>query len=82
VRVPTPKRVGRGFRLHGQEVGLEGRDVLAALKAAANGKLKGYLDVCMEPLVSVDFLGNPHSSIVDGQSFSRRRNARQGPLVV
>jgi glyceraldehyde 3-phosphate dehydrogenase len=43
-------------------------DVLAALKAAANGKLKGYLEVCMEPLVSVDFLGNPHSSIVDGQS--------------
>lgn len=43
-------------------------DVLAALKAAANGKLKGYLEVSMEPLVSVDFLGNPHSSIVDGQS--------------
>lgn len=39
-----------------------------ALKAAANGKMKGYLGVCDEPLVSVDFKGNELSSIVDGQS--------------
>jgi glyceraldehyde 3-phosphate dehydrogenase len=40
-------------------------DVNSALKAAANGPLKGILQVCEEPLVSIDFRGNPHSSIVD-----------------
>jgi glyceraldehyde 3-phosphate dehydrogenase len=36
-----------------------------AMKKAAAGPLKGILEYCDEPLVSVDFLGNPHSSIVD-----------------
>jgi len=38
----------------------------AALEAAANGPLKGILGYSTEPLVSVDFMRNPHSSIVDG----------------
>src|SRR5881398_2013588 len=37
-----------------------------ALKAAANGPLKGILQFSNEELVSVDFLHNSHSSIVDG----------------
>jgi glyceraldehyde 3-phosphate dehydrogenase len=37
----------------------------AALKAAADGPLKGVLQYCDEDLVSVDFLHNPHSSILD-----------------
>ena len=40
----------------------------AAMKAAADGPLKGYLAYCDEPLVSADFLGNPHSSILDALS--------------
>ena len=40
-------------------------DVNAAFKAAANGPLKGILQVEEAPLVSIDFRGNPHSSIVD-----------------
>ena len=40
-------------------------DVNAALKAAADGPLKGIMQFCTEPLVSIDFRGNPHSSIVD-----------------
>ncbi len=40
-------------------------DVNAALKEAANGKLKGILQFEEAPLVSIDFKGNPHSSIVD-----------------
>jgi glyceraldehyde 3-phosphate dehydrogenase len=40
----------------------------AAMKAAANGPLNGILQYCDEPLVSVDFLGNQHSSILDAQS--------------
>jgi glyceraldehyde 3-phosphate dehydrogenase (phosphorylating) len=40
-------------------------DVNAAFKAAADGALKGILQFCEEPLVSIDFRRNPHSSIVD-----------------
>jgi glyceraldehyde 3-phosphate dehydrogenase len=39
--------------------------VNAALKAASEGPLKGILGYSEEELVSVDFRGNPHSSIVD-----------------
>src|SRR5712692_7755675 len=37
----------------------------AAMRAAANGPLKGVLQYCEEELVSVDFNGNPYSSIFD-----------------
>ncbi len=40
--------------------------VNGALKAAADGPLKGVLEYTEEPLVSSDFMGNPNSSIVDG----------------
>jgi len=40
----------------------------AAMKEAAAGALKGILEYCDEPLVSVDFTGNPHSSIFDAKS--------------
>ena len=41
-------------------------EVNAVLKAAAeSGPLKGVLEYVTEPLVSIDFLGNPHSSSVD-----------------
>ncbi|MFA4886444.1 MAG: type I glyceraldehyde-3-phosphate dehydrogenase, partial [Desulfotomaculaceae bacterium] len=43
-------------------------DINAALKAAASGYLKGILEYCELPLVSKDFNGNPHSSIVDSLS--------------
>jgi glyceraldehyde 3-phosphate dehydrogenase len=39
--------------------------VNAAFKAAASGPLKGVLEVSDEPLVSVDYIGNPASSTVD-----------------
>jgi glyceraldehyde 3-phosphate dehydrogenase len=40
-------------------------DINAAMKEAAQGELKGILEYCDEPLVSIDFLGNPASSIFD-----------------
>jgi glyceraldehyde 3-phosphate dehydrogenase len=40
-------------------------EVNAALKEAAGGALKGILEYSTEELVSIDFKGNPHSSIVD-----------------
>src|SRR5690606_13467197 len=36
-----------------------------AYRAAANGPMKGILEVSDEPLVSVDYIGHPASSIVD-----------------
>lgn len=39
-----------------------------AYKQAATGSLKGILDYTDEPLVSMDFRGDPHSAIIDGLS--------------
>ncbi len=43
-------------------------EVNAKLEAAANGYLKDILDISYLPLVSIDYKGNPVSSIVDGLS--------------
>lgn len=40
-------------------------EVNGIFKKAAEGKLKGILQYIEEPLVSVDFMANPHSAIVD-----------------
>ncbi len=40
-------------------------EVNAAFKAAADGPMKGIMQFVTEPLVSIDFRGNPHSSIID-----------------
>jgi glyceraldehyde 3-phosphate dehydrogenase len=42
-----------------------GEEVNAALKEAAESTLQGILQFSTEELVSIDFKGNPHSSIVD-----------------
>jgi glyceraldehyde 3-phosphate dehydrogenase len=39
-----------------------------ALRAAANGRMKGVLKVVDDPVVSSDFIGDDHSSIVDAAS--------------
>jgi len=43
-------------------------EVNAAFRKAAEGPLKGILEYTQEPLVSIDFKGNPSSAIVDGLS--------------
>lgn len=45
-----------------------GEEVNNAFIQAANGPLKGIMDYTTEPLVSVDFNTNPHSTIIDGLS--------------
>ena len=40
-------------------------EVNAAMKAAAEGPLAGILEYTEDPIVSVDVVGNPHSSIFD-----------------
>jgi glyceraldehyde 3-phosphate dehydrogenase len=52
-------------------------DVNAAFQSAAAGALKGVLAVSDEPLVSVDYVGNLHSSTVDAAST----NVIDGTLV-
>jgi glyceraldehyde 3-phosphate dehydrogenase len=64
IRVPTPDVSLTDFVCTVKKTVTE-KDVNAALKEAAQGKLKGILQYCEEELVSIDFTGNPHSSIVD-----------------
>jgi glyceraldehyde 3-phosphate dehydrogenase len=45
-------------------------EINAAMKAAADGPLKGILQYCEDPVVSVDIIGNPHSSILDAELTS------------
>ena len=64
VRVPTPN-VSLTDLTAFLERPASAEEVNEALTAAAEGPLRGVLQVSTEPLVSVDFQGNPHSSIVD-----------------
>jgi len=41
-------------------------EVNAALKEAAEGRLKGIMEYTDDPIVSSDIIGNPHSAIIDG----------------
>jgi len=70
IRVPTPTVSIVDVVLQVEkETGKD--EVNAALKKAASGNLKSILEVCEEPLVSLDFKGNPASSIVDaGSTFA------------
>jgi glyceraldehyde 3-phosphate dehydrogenase len=43
-------------------------EINSAFRKAAEGRMRGILQVCDEPLVSVDFKGNPHSAILDSPS--------------
>jgi glyceraldehyde 3-phosphate dehydrogenase len=64
LRVPTPNvsivdlamEVGRNVTI---------QEVNGALKTAAEGRLKGIIDITEEELVSIDFTGSPFSAIVD-----------------
>jgi glyceraldehyde 3-phosphate dehydrogenase len=43
-------------------------EINAAMKAAAQGPMKGILEYTEDPIVSVDIIGNTHSSIFDAQA--------------
>jgi glyceraldehyde 3-phosphate dehydrogenase len=67
VRVPTPN-VSLIDLVAELEKDISEKDVNNAIKNASEGSLKGILQYCDEPLVSIDFKGNPHSSIFDALS--------------
>ncbi len=64
IRVPTPN-VSVVDLVAELKKDTTAEEVNAALKKAAEGKLKGIMQYTEEPVVSIDFNGNAHSSIVD-----------------
>ena len=67
LRVPTPDGSITDFVCElGKEVTKE--EVNAAFKKASESNLKGYLEYCEDPVVSVDIVGNPNSCIFDSLS--------------
>jgi glyceraldehyde 3-phosphate dehydrogenase len=64
IRVPTPN-VSVVDLTATVERDADESSVNTAMKKAADGELRGILAYSDEPLVSVDFNGNPHSSIFD-----------------
>ncbi|MBN1141048.1 MAG: type I glyceraldehyde-3-phosphate dehydrogenase [Deltaproteobacteria bacterium] len=67
VRVPTPN-VSLVDLVAQVEKETTVEEVNAAMKKAADGALKGILEYCDLPLVSIDFNGNPASSIFDADN--------------
>ncbi len=67
MRVPTPT-VSVVDLVVELEKGTSVEEVNAALKAAADGPMKGYLGYSEKPLVSMDYKGDSRSSIVDALS--------------
>ena len=67
LRVPTPTVSIVDF-VADVEKKVTVEQVNQAFQAAAEGPLAGILEYCQEPLVSIDFKGNPASSIFDAPS--------------
>jgi glyceraldehyde 3-phosphate dehydrogenase len=49
-------------------------EINAAMRTAAEGPLKGILEYCEDPIVSIDIVGNPHSCVFD--SLATMANGR------
>jgi glyceraldehyde 3-phosphate dehydrogenase len=65
VRVPIPDGSLVDLTVTLKKAATVGK-INAAMKRASEGKLKGILEYTEDPIVSVDIIGNPHSSIFDG----------------
>jgi glyceraldehyde 3-phosphate dehydrogenase len=63
-RVPTPDASMVDLTVE-LEKSVTKEEVNAAMKAAAQGPMKGILEYCTDPIVSVDVIGNTHSSVFD-----------------
>jgi glyceraldehyde 3-phosphate dehydrogenase len=64
IRVPTPD-VSVVDLVAELERNASAEQINEAFAKAAEGAMKGILAICKEPLVSIDFLDDPHSAIVD-----------------
>jgi glyceraldehyde 3-phosphate dehydrogenase len=73
VRVPTPDGSMTDLvAVLKRDVTIE--EVNAAMKAAAEGSMKGILEYCTDPIVSIDIVGNLHSCIFDAALTSVNGN--------
>jgi glyceraldehyde 3-phosphate dehydrogenase len=64
MRVPTPDGSVVDLTVELNK-SVTAEEINAAIKEAADGAMKGILEYCTDPIVSVDIVGNPHSSIFD-----------------
>jgi glyceraldehyde 3-phosphate dehydrogenase len=76
IRVPTPDVSLTELTVE-VERATSVAEVNAAFKAASEGGLKGILQYTEEPLVSCDYIGNPHSCILD----AKNTNVIDGTMV-
>jgi glyceraldehyde 3-phosphate dehydrogenase len=76
IRVPTPDVSLTDLSAEVERV-VTVEEVNAAFKAAADGPMQGFLAYSTEELVSADYIGNPHSCILDAKST----NVVDGTLV-
>jgi glyceraldehyde 3-phosphate dehydrogenase len=60
---------------------LDPDQINAALKAAAEGPMKGILAYTEDPIVSTDIVGDPHSSIVDAPSTMVIGDGRMAKVI-
>ncbi|HNV96098.1 MAG TPA: type I glyceraldehyde-3-phosphate dehydrogenase [Bacteroidales bacterium] len=67
IRVPTPTGSIVDFVANLKKEATK-EQINAAVKAAAEGPMKGIVEYCEDPIVSVDIIHNPHSSIFDALS--------------
>ena len=65
IRVPTPNASAVDL-VCTFEKPVTAESINAAMKAAAEGPLKGVLEYTEDPIVSSDIIDNPHSSVFDG----------------
>ena len=66
MRVPTPDASVVDLVVNfKKETSVE--EINKAIKAAAEGELKGILQYTEDPIVSTDIIGNPHSSVFDAK---------------
>jgi glyceraldehyde 3-phosphate dehydrogenase len=73
VRVPTPDGSMTDLvAVLKRDVTID--EVNAAMKAAAEGPMKGILEYCTDPIVSIDIVGNLHSCIFDAALTSVNGN--------
>ncbi len=64
VRVPTPTGSLVDF-VASVDRAPDKSELIDAFEEASAGPMRGYLNVSHEPLVSTDYIGNPHSSVID-----------------
>ncbi|MFM7813940.1 MAG: type I glyceraldehyde-3-phosphate dehydrogenase, partial [Flavobacteriales bacterium] len=73
VRVPTPDgSLTDLVAILKRDVTKE--EVNAAMKEAAEGAMKGILEYCTDPIVSIDVIGNTHSCVFDAALTSVNGN--------